>query len=121
MTNLNRPAGAAAPDATAPALPATALGLTGYFFIGTAAVLVPSVMPFITSEYMATGLTLAAIGLIFPAPRRRRHSRQPLGRCQLRSSRLQQAGLDSGARAGGLHGPRIRRPSLAAVSSPALP
>ena len=45
----------------------TALGLTGYFFIGTAAVLVPSVMPFITSEYMATGLTLAAIGLIFPA------------------------------------------------------
>ena len=24
-------------------------------------------MPFITSEYMATGLTLAAIGLIFPA------------------------------------------------------
>ena len=67
MTNLNRPAGAAAPDATAPALPATALGLTGYFFIGTAAVLVPSVMPFITSEYMATGLTLAAIGLIFPA------------------------------------------------------
>ena len=67
MTNLNRAAGAVAPDATAPALPATALGLTGYFFIGTAAVLVPSVMPFITSEYMATGLTLAAIGLIFPA------------------------------------------------------
>lgn len=66
MTKLNT-AGAAAPDATAPALPATALGLTGYFFIGTAAVLVPSVMPFITSEYMATGLTLAAIGFIFPA------------------------------------------------------
>ena len=65
MTNLNRPAGAVAPEA--PALPATALGLTGYFFIGTAAVLVPSVMPFITSEYMATGLTLAAIGFIFPA------------------------------------------------------
>ncbi len=64
MTKLNT---AAAPDATAPALPATALGLTGYFFIGTAAVLVPSVMPFITSEYMATGLTLAAIGFIFPA------------------------------------------------------
>ena len=66
MTKLNT-AGAAAPDATAPAMPATALGLTGYFFIGTAAVLVPSVMPFITSEYMATGLTLAAIGFIFPA------------------------------------------------------
>ena len=67
MTNLNRPAGAVVPEAPAPALPATALGLTGYFFIGTAAVLVPSVMPFITSEYMATGLTLAAIGFIFPA------------------------------------------------------
>ena len=62
MTKLNRHAAA-----VAPALPVTALGLTGYFFIGTAAVLVPSVMPFITSEYMATGLTLAAIGLIFPA------------------------------------------------------
>ncbi|HMN28223.1 MAG TPA: MFS transporter [Caldilineaceae bacterium] len=45
----------------------TRLGLIGYFFIGTAAVLVPSVMPSITSEYVATGLTLAAIGLIFPA------------------------------------------------------
>ena len=67
MTKLNRPADTAAPDATAAALPVTALGLTGYFFIGTAAVLVPSVMPFITSEYMATGLSLAAIGLIFPA------------------------------------------------------
>ena len=67
MTKLNRPADTAAPDATAAALPVTALGLTGYFFIGTAAVLIPSVMPFITSEYMATGLTLAAIGLIFPA------------------------------------------------------
>ena len=48
-------------------LPLTVLGLTGYFFVGTAAVLIPSVMPFITQEYMATGLTLAAIGLIFPA------------------------------------------------------
>ena len=67
MTKLNNAADTAAPDATAAALPVTALGLTGYFFIGTAAVLVPSVMPFITSEYMATGLTLAAIGLIFPA------------------------------------------------------
>ena len=62
MTKLNRHAAA-----VAPALPVTALGLTGYFFIGTAAVLIPSVMPFITTEYMATGLTLAAIGLIFPA------------------------------------------------------
>ena len=67
MRKLNRAADTAAPDATAAALPVTALGLTGYFFIGTAAVLIPSVMPFITSEYMATGLTLAAIGLIFPA------------------------------------------------------
>ncbi len=45
----------------------TYLGLVGYAFIGTAAVLVPSVMPFITAEFTATGLTLAAIGLIFPA------------------------------------------------------
>ncbi|MBX2999045.1 MAG: MFS transporter [Caldilineaceae bacterium] len=45
----------------------TFLGLLGYLFIGTAAVLVPSVMPFITEEFMATGLTLAAIGLLFPA------------------------------------------------------
>ena len=64
MAKLNR---AAAPEAIAPALPVTALGLTGYLFIGTAAVLIPSVMPFITDEYMATGLTLTAIGLIFPA------------------------------------------------------
>ena len=49
------------------AVPVTALGLTGYLFIGTAAVLIPSVMPSITLEYMSTGLTLAAIGLIFPA------------------------------------------------------
>ena len=67
MAKLNRAATAAAPAATAPALPVTALGLTGYLFIGTAAVLIPSVMPFITDEYMATGLTLTAIGLIFPA------------------------------------------------------
>ncbi len=64
MAKLNR---AAASDAIAPALPVTAIGLTGYLFIGTAAVLIPSVMPFITDEYMATGLTLTAIGLIFPA------------------------------------------------------
>lgn len=43
------------------------LGLTGYLFIGTAAVLIPSVMPFIIDEYAAAGLSLAAIGLIFPA------------------------------------------------------
>lgn len=44
-----------------------ALGLTGYLFIGTGAVLLPSVMPAITAEFAATGLTLAVIGLIFPA------------------------------------------------------
>lgn len=43
------------------------LGYTGYLFIGMASVLIPSVMPSITGEYAATGLTLAAIGLIFPA------------------------------------------------------
>jgi fucose permease len=43
------------------------LTLIGYLFIGTAAVLMPSVMPFITEEFSAIGLTLAAIGLIFPA------------------------------------------------------
>jgi MFS family permease len=45
----------------------TTLGLIGYVFIGTAAVLLPSVMPFITEEFAATGLALAAIGLVFPA------------------------------------------------------
>jgi len=45
----------------------TTLGLIGYVFIGTAAVLLPSVMPFITAEFAATGLTLATIALIFPA------------------------------------------------------
>jgi fucose permease len=44
-----------------------ALGLIGYLFIGTGAVLLPSVMPSITAEFAATGMTLAAIGLIFPA------------------------------------------------------
>lgn len=67
MTKLNTAAAAPAPTSAAPAMPVTALGLTGYLFIGTAAVLIPSVMPFITDEYMATGLTLTAIGLIFPA------------------------------------------------------
>ncbi|MYC21937.1 MAG: MFS transporter [Caldilineaceae bacterium SB0662_bin_25] len=67
MAKLNRAATAPAPAAPAPALPVTALGLTGYLFIGTAAVLIPSVMPFITDEYLATGLTLTAIGFIFPA------------------------------------------------------
>ncbi len=46
----------------------TILGLVGYLFIGTASVLIPSVMPSITGEYAAAGLSLAAIGLIFPAP-----------------------------------------------------
>lgn len=45
----------------------TVLGLVGYLFIGTAAVLVPSIMPSITDEFVSAGLTLAAIGLIFPA------------------------------------------------------
>lgn len=45
----------------------TVLGLTGYLFIGTAAVLIPSIMPAITTEFTLAGLTLAAIGLIFPA------------------------------------------------------
>lgn len=45
----------------------TLIGLVGYTFIGTAAVLVPSVMPFITNEYTALGFSLATIGLIFPA------------------------------------------------------
>ncbi len=45
----------------------TYLGLIGYVFVGTAAVLIPSVMPSITKEFVATGMTLAAIGLIFPA------------------------------------------------------
>lgn len=47
--------------------PASLLGLTGYLFIGTAAVLVPSIMPSITDDYTALGLSLVAIGLIFPA------------------------------------------------------
>lgn len=45
----------------------TTLGLVGFLFIGTAAVLIPSVMPSITNEFATQGLTLAAIGLIFPA------------------------------------------------------
>lgn len=45
----------------------TYLGYLGYFFIGTAAVLIPSVMPRITEEYSAAGLSLGVIGLIFPA------------------------------------------------------
>lgn len=43
------------------------LGLTGYVFIGTAAVLIPSIMPQVNAEFTALGFTLAAIGLIFPA------------------------------------------------------
>lgn len=45
----------------------TTVGLVGYLFIGMAAVLLPSIMPSITAEFVTTGLTLAAIGLIFPA------------------------------------------------------
>ncbi|MBX3013232.1 MAG: MFS transporter [Caldilineaceae bacterium] len=45
----------------------TYLGLLGYLFIGTAAVLMPSVLPFIKEEFVTAGLTLAMIGLIFPA------------------------------------------------------
>jgi len=45
----------------------TLIGLIGYLFTGTAAVLIPSAMPFITDEYTSLGLSLAAIGLIFPA------------------------------------------------------
>ncbi len=45
----------------------TKLGLLGYLFIGTAVVLVPTVMPSITDEFAKTGLTLATIGLLFPA------------------------------------------------------
>ncbi len=67
MTKLNTAGAAPASTSATAAMPVTALGLTGYLFIGTAAVLIPSVMPFITDEYMATGLTLTAIGLIFPA------------------------------------------------------
>ena len=45
----------------------TILGLIGYIFVGTAAVLIPSIMPFIEAEYTAAGLTLTAIAFIFPA------------------------------------------------------
>ncbi len=45
----------------------TTLGIIGYLFIGTAAILLPSVMPSITAEFSTIGLTLTAIGLIFPA------------------------------------------------------
>jgi fucose permease len=45
----------------------TNLGLIGYFLIGAAVVLVPSVMPSITAEFASSGQALAAIGLIFPA------------------------------------------------------
>src|SRR5262245_13708505 len=43
------------------------LGFLGYLFIGTATVLVPTLMPSITNEFSAAGMTLAAIGLIVPA------------------------------------------------------
>lgn len=44
-----------------------AFGFLGYLFIGTAAVLIPSLMPSITHEFVAAGLTLSVIGLIVPA------------------------------------------------------
>ena len=55
-----------APDSLSSFLtPVTLLGLVGYLFIGTAAVLIPSVMPSLTEEYLAAGLTLGTVGYIF--------------------------------------------------------
>ncbi|MBV7339400.1 MFS transporter [Chloroflexi bacterium TSY] len=45
----------------------TYLGLVGYVFIGTAAVLMPAIMPSMTEEFAAMGLTVATIAFIFPA------------------------------------------------------
>lgn len=45
----------------------TTLGFIGYLLIGTAAVLMPSVMPLLTAEYTAGGLSLAGVGFVFPA------------------------------------------------------
>lgn len=45
----------------------TYLGYLGYLLIGTASVLIPSVMPRISDDYVTVGLSLTAIGLIFPA------------------------------------------------------
>jgi FHS family glucose/mannose:H+ symporter-like MFS transporter len=45
----------------------TYLGYLGYLLIGTASVLIPSVMPRISDDYVTAGLSLTAIGLIFPA------------------------------------------------------
>lgn len=45
----------------------TYIGLTGYLFIGTASVLIPSVMPRMTEEFLSLGLSLSTIALIFPA------------------------------------------------------
>jgi fucose permease len=44
-----------------------ALGFLGYVCIGTAVVLLPSLMPSITREFLAQGWSLAAIGLLVPA------------------------------------------------------
>ena len=44
-----------------------ALGFVGYALVGTGAVLVPSLMPDIRSEFAAAGLTLAALGALTPA------------------------------------------------------
>lgn len=44
----------------------TTLGFLGYLLIGMATVLIPTLMPSITNEFVAGGLTLGAIGLIVP-------------------------------------------------------
>ena len=44
-----------------------ALGFVGYALVGTGAVLVPSLMPTISAEFMAAGLTLAALGVLVPS------------------------------------------------------
>jgi MFS family permease len=44
----------------------TAISLLGYLLIGAGAVLLPSIMPSLTVEFAASGLSLAAIGLVVP-------------------------------------------------------
>ncbi|MGI6375153.1 MAG: MFS transporter [Anaerolineae bacterium] len=43
------------------------IGFAGYLLVGTGAVLAPSLMPAITAEFTAVGLSLAVIGLLAPA------------------------------------------------------
>ena len=43
------------------------IGFAGYLLVGTGAVLVPSLMPAITAEFTAMGLSLAVVGLLVPA------------------------------------------------------